>query len=49
VTRTEAYREALVKLGNEVRSSTPRELAERIRREYEANRALIKAAGIKAD
>jgi tripartite-type tricarboxylate transporter receptor subunit TctC len=49
VTRTDAYREALVKLGNEVRSSTPRELAERIRTEYEANRALIKAAGIKAD
>jgi tripartite-type tricarboxylate transporter receptor subunit TctC len=49
VTRTDAYRDTLVKLGNEVRSSTPRELSERIRREYERNRELIKAAGIKAD
>jgi tripartite-type tricarboxylate transporter receptor subunit TctC len=49
VTRTQAYRDALVSFGNEVRSSTPRALAERIRREYDTNRALIKAAGIKAD
>jgi tripartite-type tricarboxylate transporter receptor subunit TctC len=49
VTRTNAYRDALVKLGNEVRTSTPRELAERIRREYEMNRELIKSAGIEAE
>jgi tripartite-type tricarboxylate transporter receptor subunit TctC len=49
VTQTDAYRDSLVSFGIEVRSSTPRELSERIRREYDMYRTLIKSAGIKAD
>jgi tripartite-type tricarboxylate transporter receptor subunit TctC len=49
VTRSAAYRDVLVPRGIEPRSSTPRELAEYIRVEYERNRVLIKSAGIKAE
>lgn len=47
VTRSKSYAEALAQRGSETRTSTPRELAERIRAEYERNRTLLKAIGFK--
>jgi tripartite-type tricarboxylate transporter receptor subunit TctC len=49
VVRGQAFHDAVVPLGNEVRSSTRQAFAERFRNEYESNRALVKAAGIKAE
>ena len=49
ITRTPAYHDSLVSRGNEVRSSTARAFSERIRNEYESNRALIRNAGIKGE
>jgi tripartite-type tricarboxylate transporter receptor subunit TctC len=49
VSRTAAYRDLLGSRGSEVRSSTPREFADRIRAEYERNRTVIRGAGIKPE
>lgn len=47
VTLGRAYGDGMAQRGNEARTSTPQELADRIHREYEGTRALIKALGIK--
>jgi tripartite-type tricarboxylate transporter receptor subunit TctC len=49
VTRSKSYSDSLAQRGSESRTSTPRELAERIRIEYERNGKLIKALGFKAN
>jgi tripartite-type tricarboxylate transporter receptor subunit TctC len=42
VTRSQEYRDNLLARGNQARASTSRELADRIRAEYERNRELLK-------
>ncbi|MBI2961374.1 MAG: tripartite tricarboxylate transporter substrate binding protein [Betaproteobacteria bacterium] len=49
VTRSKSYAESLAQRGSESRTSTARELAERMRTEYERTRALIKSLGLKAN
>ena len=49
VTLSKAYHDSLTQRGSEPRTSTPQELAERIHREYESTRTLIKNLGIKGD
>jgi len=47
VTRSKSYQDALGQRASEARTSTPQELAARIRAEYERNRTLIKSLNIK--
>lgn len=47
VTLSKAYGDSLAQRGSEPRTSTPQELADRIHREYESTRTLIKSLGIK--
>lgn len=49
VTQSKIYSDGLAQRGSESRTSTPRELAERIRAEYERTGALIKSLGIKTN
>ena len=49
VTLSKAYHDSLAQRGSEPRTSTPKELAERIHREYESTRTLIKSLGIKSN
>jgi tripartite-type tricarboxylate transporter receptor subunit TctC len=47
VTRGKVYADSLATRGTEARTSTGRDLADRIRSEYERNRSLLKAIGFK--
>ncbi len=47
VTQSKAYRDALVQRGTEPRTSSPKEMADRIAAETESNRKLIKVLAIK--
>ena len=49
ITRSRSYQDALGQRGSEARTSTPRELAARIRSEYERNRTLIKTLGVRTN
>jgi tripartite-type tricarboxylate transporter receptor subunit TctC len=49
VTQTQSYRDGLAQRGTESRTSTPREMAERLHAEYERTRAQIKSMRIKID
>ena len=49
VTLSKAYQDSLAQRGSESRTSTPQELSERIHREYESTRTLIKGLGIKGN
>jgi len=49
VTLSKSYQDSLAQRGSEARTSTPRELAQRIHAEYERNRTLIKTLGVKAN
>lgn len=48
VTQSDSYRNGLAQRASEPRTSTPRELTERIRTEFERNQALVRSLGIKA-
>lgn len=49
VTRSKAYREALQQRGSETRTSTPREMGQRMLEDTENNRQLLKSLDIKRD
>jgi tripartite-type tricarboxylate transporter receptor subunit TctC len=49
VTQSKAYKDGLVQRGSESRTSTAKEMADRLHTEYERTRALIKAMGIKIE
>jgi tripartite-type tricarboxylate transporter receptor subunit TctC len=49
VTRSESYKGALAQRASEPRTSTPRELADRVRAELERNQTLVKSLNIKAN